>query len=101
MDPAFEAAAFALQKQGELSEPVKSKFGYHLIRLDDIKPSRQLAFEEVSADLMEKLKAQFLETRRAQVIRSAYDPARVQWNEPAVVGLKKTVDPSLYKIPTQ
>lgn len=101
MDPAFEAAAFALKKPGELSEPVKSQFGYHLIRLDDIKPARQLAFEEVSADLMEKLKAQFLETRRAQVFRSFYDPARVKWNEPAVVGLKKTVDPAFFKIPTQ
>lgn len=101
MDPAFEAAAVALKKPGELSEPVKSQFGYHLIRLDDIKPSRQLAFEDASADLMEKLKAQYLETRRAQVILSFYDPVRVKWNEPAAAGLKKTVDPALFKIPTQ
>ena len=101
MDPAFEAAAFALQKPGEISEPVKSMFGYHLIRLDDIKPSRQLAFEEVSAELMEKLVAQFLDTRRAKVMQSIYDPAGVKWNESAVVGLKKTVDPALLKIPTK
>jgi peptidyl-prolyl cis-trans isomerase C len=101
MDPAFEAAAFALKKPGELSEPVKSHFGYHLIRLDDIKPARQFAFEEVSFDLMEKLKAQYLDTRRAQVIQSYYDPERVKWNEPAVAGLKKTVDPAVLKIPTQ
>jgi peptidyl-prolyl cis-trans isomerase C len=101
MDPAFEAAAFALQKPGEFSEPVKSKFGYHLIRLDDSKPSRQRAFEEVSADLMAKLKAQFLDARRAQVIQSTYDPAGVKWNEQAVEGLKKTVDPALYKLPVQ
>jgi peptidyl-prolyl cis-trans isomerase C len=97
MDPAFEAAAFALQKQGELSEPVKSKFGYHLIRLDDIKPSRQRTFEDASAEIMEKLKAQFLETRRAEVTQPIYNPAGVKWNEAAVEGLKKTVDPALYK----
>lgn len=101
MDPAFEAAAFALKMSGEIGEPVKSQFGYHIIRLDERKARRQLAFEEVSPELMEKLKTQFLETRRAEVVRSTYDPARVKWNEPAVVSLRKTVDPALFKVPSK
>jgi PPIC-type PPIASE domain len=35
MDPAFEAAAFALQKGQTSGELVKSRFGYHIIRVDD------------------------------------------------------------------
>jgi len=35
MDPAFEAAAFALQKGQITSELVKSRFGYHIIRVED------------------------------------------------------------------
>ena len=35
MDPAFEAAAFALQKGQTTNELVKSKFGYHIIRVED------------------------------------------------------------------
>jgi parvulin-like peptidyl-prolyl isomerase len=35
MDPAFEAAAFSLQKGQTTDQLVKSKFGYHIIRVDD------------------------------------------------------------------
>lgn len=34
MVPEFDAAAFQLAKAGDLSEPVKSQFGYHIIRLE-------------------------------------------------------------------
>lgn len=101
MDPAFETAVFAMKTPGELSEPVKTQFGYHVIRLDEIRPSRQLRFEEVSGELLEKLKTQFLENRRTLAIRALYDPARIKWNEPAMLGLKKTVDPVFFKVPTQ
>jgi peptidyl-prolyl cis-trans isomerase C len=52
MVPSFEAAAYAL-KPGELSEPVKSQFGYHIILVisHDTKP-----FEEVRADLENKMR---------------------------------------------
>jgi len=43
-DPAFEAALFALQ-EGELSQPVKSQFGYHLIKLVSIQKPVETTFE--------------------------------------------------------
>jgi peptidyl-prolyl cis-trans isomerase D len=50
MDPAFDKAVFALA-QGELSAPVRSQFGYHLIRVDEIEPERVKPFEEVREQL--------------------------------------------------
>ncbi|MDQ6677773.1 MAG: peptidylprolyl isomerase [Acidobacteriota bacterium] len=51
MVPAFEQAAFALPV-GKLSEPVKTQFGYHLIKLDK-KESK--TFEEAKPEITEKL----------------------------------------------
>jgi peptidyl-prolyl cis-trans isomerase D len=53
----FEDATFAL-KQGEISGLVKSDFGYHIIKLVAIKPARVPAFDEVSAQIMAKLREQ-------------------------------------------
>ena len=46
----FADALFAMQK-GEIRGPVRTRFGYHIIRLEDIRPSRQRPFEEVRAEL--------------------------------------------------
>jgi peptidyl-prolyl cis-trans isomerase D len=46
MDPAFENALYGLA-EGAVSEPVRSAFGYHLIKLTKIKPSSQKPFEAV------------------------------------------------------
>ena len=35
-DPAFETALWALENEGDVSQPVRSMFGYHLIRLDGV-----------------------------------------------------------------
>ena len=48
--PEFEQALWGLAEQGELSAPVKTQFGYHLIRLDGIELDAYPAFEEVRAD---------------------------------------------------
>jgi peptidyl-prolyl cis-trans isomerase C len=52
MVPSFEQAAFAL-KPGDLSEPVKSPFGYHLIKVE-AKESR--SFEDVRPELERRMR---------------------------------------------
>tara|TARA_B100001142_G_scaffold249800_1_gene249821 strand:+ start:1189 stop:3081 length:1893 start_codon:yes stop_codon:yes gene_type:complete len=48
--PQFESALFSMNV-GETSEAVKTDFGYHLIRMDDIKPGQQQAYEDIEYEL--------------------------------------------------
>ena len=101
MDPAFETAAFALKKPGDVSAPVKSQFGWHIIRLEDTHPPKQLTLEEAMPDLMDSLRAQYADVRKKEVVGSYFDQSKVKWNEAAVVGLKKSIDPSTFKLQEQ
>jgi peptidyl-prolyl cis-trans isomerase D len=49
-DPAFENALFAMNK-GDISDPVKSDEGYHIIQLRDIRAEKVRSFDEVKSDL--------------------------------------------------
>jgi peptidyl-prolyl cis-trans isomerase D len=51
MDPAFDRAAFALER-GVLSEPVRSAFGYHLIEVTEVEEAQVRPFEEVRDELL-------------------------------------------------
>lgn len=61
MAPEFEAAAFSL-KVGELSQPVKTEFGYHLIRVREIRPGGLAAFADVRAQVEDAYRREQAET---------------------------------------
>lgn len=53
----FDAAVFAM-KAGDISEPVKSDYGYHVIRLTEIRPAKTRPFEAVRGEIEMELKKQ-------------------------------------------
>ncbi|CAN5138149.1 SurA N-terminal domain-containing protein [soil metagenome] len=53
----FEDAAFSMQK-GDISDVVASDFGYHIIKLTDIKAPKLRSFEEMKPELEATLKKQ-------------------------------------------
>jgi peptidyl-prolyl cis-trans isomerase D len=51
MDKTLADKLFAM-KEGELSEPVKTQYGYHVLRLDGIRVSAGRSFDDVRAELV-------------------------------------------------
>ena len=75
MDPPFSRAAFGLKNVGDLSEPVLSKFGFHIIRLDGRRPAHEQTFDEVSKEIMAQMRERYVkEARDARVEAIRTDP---------------------------
>lgn len=61
----FEDAVFSLKK-GEISAVVESDFGFHIIKLTDIKAPKQKSFDELRASLEADLKTQQAQRKYAE-----------------------------------
>lgn len=82
MDPAFEDAVFELALN-EVSDPVRSAFGFHLIKVDAIHASKSPTFEEVRDKLRakyqgEKAEREFVERVETMVTLAFEDPESLQ-----------------------
>jgi len=51
----FEAVAFAMTEPGQISDPVESQFGWHVIKLEEKRKSTPPAFEQVAGQLQQQL----------------------------------------------
>jgi len=74
-DPAFMAGSFRL-KEGQISAPIKSKFGYHLIQLisrtgDDAVVKHILRIPPIAADEINEIKT-FLDSIRKDIVANKY-----------------------------
>jgi len=61
-EESFTQAAEKLNS-GEVSEPVKTSFGYHLIKVTELIPAKQKSFEEVKDELRKTAQRNAAETR--------------------------------------
>ncbi|MBW2081440.1 MAG: peptidylprolyl isomerase, partial [Deltaproteobacteria bacterium] len=68
----FEEAVF-LMKEGEVSKPVKTRFGWHIIELEEIEPGRVKSMTEVKNSIATRLKGQKAKNMIWDRANGAYD----------------------------
>ncbi|KJR97732.1 MAG: hypothetical protein VR65_22060 [Desulfobulbaceae bacterium BRH_c16a] len=72
MIPEFEDTVFSMQP-GEISEVVKTSFGYHIIKLVEIKPAATRPLDAVTDEITETLQQREAESLAFQVANDAYE----------------------------
>jgi peptidyl-prolyl cis-trans isomerase C len=87
MAPEFDKAAFSLTKPGEVSDVVRTQFGYHIIRLEERRPASREPFEKIRDPLIRDIDQREARSRRARVTEPI--SAGLQVNMEAVEALAK------------
>lgn len=72
MPPTFDSAVFAMQV-GDISQVIKTQFGYHIILLEEIKPPATSSLAEVTAEITSTLQQKEAESLTFQVANDAYE----------------------------
>ena len=87
----FEDAVNKLAKPGDLSEPVESQFGYHIIRLEERREKGRQGFEEVRAQLVGEARNAILSEARVLKVQAMMKD--ISFDEASIGAFSKTAAP--------
>jgi len=72
MVPAFEKAAFSLKKVGDISPPIHTQFGWHIIQLLGHHDTSQASLQAVQDDIIQILRQQSLDQWMDKLVKESH-----------------------------
>ena len=79
MVPGFSEKAFAM-KDGEISGPVKTKFGFHIIKREGHKEAKKKTFDEVKDDIVKQLERKEFRSALDKFLKDLKKDAKIEKN---------------------
>ena len=80
----FETAAFSM-KPGEVSKPIQTKFGWHVLKLYEREEAGEKKFDEVKEDIVKRLEARKFREARTKFLKDLRDNGKVDVHEKIVI----------------
>jgi peptidyl-prolyl cis-trans isomerase C len=90
--PEYEATAFKLTKVGQISPPIKTQLGYHIIQLQGMKPPASTPYEEVKEFIKQRLVQERQNEVLEKYVADLKSKAKITVNEELLKGDAKKDD---------
>lgn len=90
----FEDAVFAMSAPGLLNEPVKSQYGYHVIKLLEKRPAGRKPFESVKGQIIRNYRAKIGSQAREDVVTGARNVTDIFVDEDRVAQIEEMLKKS-------
>ena len=88
----FSDAAFALSSPGDISKPVKTIFGFHIIRLHEKQPKQVRSFDEVKEKILQGEHEKYLNEYRQTLAAGILNDPSLKLHEEAVNRFRTNLD---------
>ena len=87
LDPEFANVAFML-KVGEISKPVKTAYGWHIIKVEDARPAQFLPYESVKDTIKQRLQQQAIQNYLISLTKNSDVEFKIEIKAPNAVNNK-------------
>jgi hypothetical protein len=95
--PDYAKGVARLTRIGEVSEPIKGRAAYHVVRLEERRSPLVKSFGDVHESIMDGLRKRYVAEQRDVRIQEIFRDAGTESNQPAIDALVNRVDPEVLR----
>ena len=88
LDPSLANAVFALTGKGALTQPVRTRDGWFVVRLDERQAPKPRSFDEVKGEIMAQFKESSINAAREAMSANLGEGKPLEVNQPAIDALR-------------